>query len=92
MTRLFSGKSNTLPVNVSSPKSTVKPLDSLSGIDLGIDSGKNFDSMSTKSATSSKPDDMSRLIDVNDGDNDDEDDDGNNILNQVEGYDFLNNW
>lgn len=90
MTRLFSGKSSTMPVNVPSPKSKV-PLDSLSGIDLGIESAKNFDSMSTKSAGSSKPDeinDMSRLIATND---DDEDEDMN-ILNQSADYDFLNNW
>lgn len=83
MTRLFSGKSNT--VNVPSPK-TAAPLDSLSGIDLGIESAKNFDSMSTKSAASSKPDemnDMSRLID---------DDDLNSIMNKSADYDFLNNW
>lgn len=92
MTRLFSGKGQTLPATVPSPKSTIvpAPLDSLSGIDLGIsDSAKNFDSMSTKSASSSKPDeanDMSRLIDTNDDDND------INILNTSTDYDFLNNW
>lgn len=92
MTRLFSGKTNSMQVNaVPSPKSTVVPLDSLAGIDLGIESNKNFDSMSTKSAGSSRPDDindMSRLIDVND----DDEHEMNNILNEVEGYDFLNNW
>lgn len=111
MTRLFSGKSNTMPVNVSNPKPVIAasaaaakstnakaclPLD-LSGINLGIGSTlKNFDSMSTKSATSSKPDeittDMSRLIDINDNDDDDDDDDGNNVLNNTIDYDFLNNW
>lgn len=86
MTRLFSGKSNTMPVNVPSPKAT--PIDT-SGIDLGIESHKNFDSMSTKSATSSKPDDindMSRLIDAND------DDEDPNNMDQSGDYDFLNNW
>lgn len=112
MTRLFSGKSNAIPINVPSPKAappappqqlktnTKKaPLD-LSGINLGIESAsKNFDSMSTKSATSSKPDeitnDMSRLIDVNDNDDDDDEDDSdrmNNALNNSGDYDFLNNW
>lgn len=94
MTRLFSGgKSNTMPVNVPSPKSTI-PIDSLAGIDLGIPSTKHFDSMSTKSATSSKPDDtndLSRLIDAHD--NDDDDADSNEIPNQsMADYDFLNNW
>lgn len=90
MTRLFSGKGNTLPVNVPSPKCTA-PIDSLADIDLGIDSGKHFDSMSTKSANSSKPDeitDSSRLID----DNDNDDDDLNSTLNVSADYDFLNNW
>lgn len=69
--------------------------DSLAGIDLGIDSNKNknFDSMSTKSASSSKPDetsDISRLIDPKNDDNDDND--LNEILNQSADYDFLNNW
>lgn len=88
MTRLFSGKSNTMPVNVPSPKSSVV-VDSLAGIDLGIVSAKNFDSMSTKSANSSKPDDtndLSRLIDAHDNDDDD------NVPNQTADYDFLNNW
>lgn len=79
-----------MPVNVPSPK-CIAPIDSLSGIDLGIDSAKNFDSMSTKSATSSKPDeitDLSRLIDANDND----DDDLSNILDKSADYDFLNNW
>lgn len=92
MTRLFSGKSNTMPVNVPSLKST-QPIDT-SGIHLGIDSGKNFDSMSTKSASSSKPDeinDMSRLINAHDDDDDDETN-SNNILNTSDDYDFLNNW
>lgn len=95
MTRLFSSKSNTMPVNVPSPKSTV-PVDSLSSIDLGIESTKHSDSMSTKSATSSKPDDvndLSRLIDAHDHDDDDDNDkDLNHILNQSADYDFLNNW
>lgn len=93
MTRLFSGKSNT-PVNVPSPK-TAAPLDSLAGIDLGIESAKNFDSVSTKSAGSSKPDeinDMSRLIDANDNENDDDDNDLDSIMNKSADYDFLNNW
>lgn len=111
MTRLFSGKSNAIPVNIPIPKAAppappstaskkTVPLD-LSSINLGIEStSKNFDSMSTKSATSSKPDeitnDMSRLIDANDND-DDDDDDGdndriNNILNKKPDFDFLNNW
>lgn len=93
MTRLFSGKSNTMPpVNVPSPKSAA-PIDSLSGIHLHIDSAKNFDSMSTKSATSSKPDeinDLSRLIDTEN--NDDDDNDLNSILSKSIDYDFLNNW
>lgn len=117
MTRLFSGKSNAM--NVPSPRASTAaaaaaaasstavnkktaPLD-LSSINLGI-SSNNFDSMSTKSATSSKPDettnDMSRLIDVTDIDNDDDeerDDDSdndriNNMLNESADYDFLNNW
>lgn len=95
MTRLFSGKSNTMHVNVPSPKATAA-IDSLSGIDLGIETSKNFDSMSTKSATSSKPDeanDLSRLIVENDGDDDDDDDnDSNDNLNTSADYDFLNNW
>lgn len=95
MTRLFSGKGNTMPVNVPSPK-TKAPIVSLSGINLGIDSGKNCDSMSTKSAASSKPDDandMCRLINANDNADDDNDDsDSNSILNQSADYDFLNNW
>lgn len=92
MTRLFSGKSSTMPMNVPSPKSKV-PLDSLAGIDLGIESVKNFDSMSTKSAGSSKPDeitDMSRLISNTNNDDDDDDDDSNDVL--TTDYDFLNNW
>lgn len=114
MTRLFSGKSNAM--NVPSPRTAVAagaasspsankkaaPLD-LSSINLGIVSASsNFDSMSTKSATSSKPEeitnDMSRLIDVNDNDEDDDDDDEgdndriNNIMNESADYDFLNNW
>lgn len=86
MTRLFSGKSNA--ISVPSQKTAAAPITTLSGIDLGIESGKNFDSMSTKSATSSKPDDindMSRLIDANDNDDDDD-------LNKSDDYDFLNNW
>lgn len=72
------------------------PLD-LSSIDLGIGStSKNFDSMSTKSATSSKPDeitnDMSRLIDANDNDDDDDNDNGNGINSIPADYDFLSNW
>lgn len=105
MTRLFSGKSNAM--NVPSPRTAAAaaavssnaankkavPLD-LSSINLGIVSASNnFDSMSTKSATSSKPDeitnDMSRLIDVNDNDEDDGD---NDIMNESADYDFLNNW
>lgn len=92
-----------MPMNVSSPKAAAPvstntkamPLD-LSGIVLGIEStSKNFDSISTKSATSSKPDeitnDMSRLIDVNDNDDDDDDDDDVHADNSLD-FDFLNNW
>lgn len=110
MTRLFSGKSNAMNVPnpraaaaaaaaVSSASKKGASLD-LSSINLGIVSASsNFDSMSTKSATSSKPDevpnDLSRLIDVND--DDEEDDDGdidriNDIMNESADYDFLNNW
>lgn len=111
MTRLFSGKSNAMNVpspraaataaaaGAASPslaKKKAAPLD-LSSINLGIvTASSNFDSMSTKSATSSKPEeitnDMSRLIDINDNDDDDDDDGVNDILNETADYDFLNNW
>lgn len=112
MTRLFSGKSNAMNVpspraaataaaaaGAASPslaKKKAAPLD-LSSINLGIvTASSNFDSMSTKSATSSKPEeitnDMSRLIDINDNDDDEDDDGANDILNETADYDFLNNW
>lgn len=75
----------------------VDQVDSLSGINLVIDSstGKDFDSMSTKSAGScDKADDindMSRLIDTND-DDDDNDLDGGSMLGKSLDFDFLNNW
>lgn len=84
---------------VSRPKSTAH--DALVGIDLVIDShvdsNENFDSMSTKIAASSKPDEtsnISRLIDpkTDDNDDNDHDNDSNEILNQSADYDFLNNW
>lgn len=102
MSKLFSGKTNTLPVKMpTNPKSTSKVADTLSGINLRIDSGKDFDSMSTKSARScekrDEPNDMSRLIDRNDDNDDDgvDEPDGLNISilsNQTADYDFLNNW
>lgn len=93
MSKLFNSKSNAVPVKMSSNHTVAMPVD-MSGIDLGIESEKNFDSMSTKSAGSRelKASDRSRLIDNDDdedGDNEnDEDDDRNNQLD----FDFLNNW
>lgn len=91
-----------MPVKVATnPKIVI--ADDLSAIDLGIESGKEFDSISTKSAGSHelKADDRSdrsRLIDNND-DDDDNDDDTNGdgvkpeqIINTQLDFDFLNNW
>lgn len=95
MSKLFNSKANTLPVKMAMTKD-VDQVDSLSGINLVIDSnaGKDFDSMSTKSAGScDKADDindMSRLIDINDDDDNDLND-GNMLAKSLD-FDFLNNW
>lgn len=74
----------------------VDQVDSLLGINLVIDSstGKDFDSMSTKSAGScDKADDindMSRLINAND--DDDNDLNRDSMLGKSLDFDFLNNW
>lgn len=92
MSKLFNSKNNTVPVKIPNPKS-IAPIDT-SGIDLGIESSKGFDSMSTKSAGSReiKADDSSdlcRLIDVDDEDNEMK---TNKMLEESADYDFLNNW
>lgn len=97
MSKLFNSKTNTVPVKMPKPKLSEDQVDSLSGINLVIDTNasKEFDSMSTKSAGScDKHDDISdrsRLINAND---DDDDDDLNvsTILSKPINYDFLNNW
>lgn len=95
MTRLFSGKSNTMPVHVPSPKSappppppkataaakTVPPVD-LTGIDLGIESTqKRFDSMTSKCTKSSKPNELISDMSrlIDVNDNNDVDDDDNDV-------------
>lgn len=97
MSKLFNSKTNTVPVKVSSnPKSTA-PVD-ISAIDLGIESGKEFDSMSTKSAGShvlktDEHSDRSRLIDNDDDDENVTDANGNKSLADASlDFDFLNNW
>lgn len=91
MSKLFNSKNNPVPVKISNPKS-IAPIDT-SGIDLVIESSKDFDSMSTKSAGSReiKADDSSdlcRLIDIDDEHNEMK---GNQVMEKPD-YDFLNNW
>lgn len=104
MSKLFNSKTNAVPVKVATnPKIII--ADDLSAIDLGIESGKEFDSMSTRSAGSHElkrddNSDRSRLIDNNNHDGDDDDDDDNNgnvvkgerVSNTQLDFDFLNNW
>lgn len=99
MSKLFSSKTNTLPVKFANPKSVPIAADTVDGIHLHIHASKNFDSMSTKSAGScgkrDEPNDLSRLIDTNDDDDDDDvrnDNIRGNIFNRKADYDFLNNW
>lgn len=82
-----------MPVKVSPNQTLTIPVD-MSAIDLGIESEKNFDSMSTKSAGSRelKASDRSRLIDNDDDEDDDNANDDDNDLKNPLDFDFLNNW
>lgn len=92
MSKLFNSKTNSVPVKMSKPKVNEDQVDSLSGINLVIETrskNKDFDSMSAKSDKPDDISDMSRLIDTND---DDDELNVSSILNKPINYDFLNNW